>query len=134
MAGMGIAGDLSRRRLTAEDSPLRHVDLPLAAGAIVLAIYGLFMVYSATHRSLADFGNDPGYYLKRQGVFLVLGVLSMAAAMFLDYRIVKMYAPFFYAFALGLLVLSLVGEEVAKAGGEVPPRPIAHNPRMPEVR
>ncbi len=105
MAGMGIAGDLSRRRLTAEDSPLRHVDLPLAAGAIVLAIYGLFMVYSATHRSLADFGNDPGYYLKRQGVFLVLGVLSMAAAMFLDYRIVKMYAPFFYALALGLLVL-----------------------------
>jgi len=105
MAQMGIAGDLPRRRLTAEDSPLRHLDLPLAVGAIVLAIYGLFMVYSATHRSLADFGSDPGYYLKRQGVFLVLGVLAMAAAMLLDYRIVKMYAPLLYAFALGLLVL-----------------------------
>jgi rod shape determining protein RodA len=105
MAQLGIAGDLRRRRLTAEDSPLRHVDLPLAAGAVALAIYGLFMVYSATHRSLADFGHDPGYYLKRQGVFLVLGVLAMAAAMLLDYRIVKTYTPFLYAFALGLLVL-----------------------------
>ena len=105
MAQLGIAGDLPRRRLTAQDSPLRHVDLPLAAGAVTLAIYGLFMVYSATHRSLSDFGNDPGYYLKRQGVFLVLGVLAMAAAMLLDYRIVKTYTPFLYAFALGLLVL-----------------------------
>ena len=105
MAQLGIAGDLPRRRLTAEDSPLRHVDLPLAAGAVALAIYGLFMVYSSTHRSLADFGNDPGYYLKRQGVFLVLGALAMVAAMLLDYRIVKTYTPFLYALALGLLVL-----------------------------
>ena len=42
MAQLGIAGDLPRRRLTTEDSPLRHVDLPLAAGAVALALAGAF--------------------------------------------------------------------------------------------
>jgi len=89
----------------AGERPLRHVDATLALSAIGLAIYGLLMVYSATHRSLSDFGQDPGYFLKRQAAFMVLGVFAMIVAMTVDYRALKVYAPFIYAASVLLLLL-----------------------------
>ena len=81
MAQLDLASVGPRRRLAAEDAPLRHMDLTLAVGAIALAIFGLLMVYSATHRSLHDFGRDPGYDMKKQAVFMVLGIVAMVTAM-----------------------------------------------------
>jgi rod shape determining protein RodA len=105
MAQLDLASVGPRRRLAAEDAPLRHMDLTLALGAIALAIFGLLMVYSATHRSLSDFGRDPGYDMKKQAVFMALGIVAMVTAMVVDYRIVKAYAPALYALAVVLLVL-----------------------------
>jgi rod shape determining protein RodA len=87
------------------ERPLRHVDATLALSTIGLAVYGLLMVYSATHRSLSDFGQDPGYFLKRQAAFMVLGVIVMIVAMTVDYRALKIYAPFIFAASVLLLVL-----------------------------
>ena len=63
----------------ADRSPSRHIDPILAITSMLLTVYGLFMVYSATHKSLTEFGQDPGYYLKKQAIFLVLGVAAMVA-------------------------------------------------------
>jgi rod shape determining protein RodA len=89
----------------AERSAARHLDLTLVISVIGLVACGLFMVYSATYRSLEAFGQDPGYYLKRQAAFTVLGLGAMVVAAALDYRVVKIYATFIYVAFVALLIL-----------------------------
>jgi rod shape determining protein RodA len=105
MAQVDLAGVAPARAVPAERSPLRHVDVPLVLSAAVLAVFGLLMIYSSTHRSLAAFDQDPSYYLKRQMAFLVVAAFAMAVSVAIDYRYVKIYAGFFYLSAIGLLVL-----------------------------
>jgi rod shape determining protein RodA len=95
----------------------RHLDVTLIVTAILLGIYGLFMVYSATHQSLRTLGTDPGYYLKRQIVFLMLGIIAMIIVASFDYRLTKVYAPFSYGIVvfLLLLVLTPLGDETQGA-------------------
>jgi rod shape determining protein RodA len=95
----------------------RHLDITLIVTAVLLAIYGSFMVYSATHQSLQTLGSDPGYYLKRQIVFLMLGILAMIIVATFDYRLTKVYAPITYGIVvlLLLLVLTPLGAETAGA-------------------
>jgi len=93
------------RTLASERSPVRHVDPVLGLSGVVLAVYGLFMIYSATHKSLTDFGQDPGFYMKKQAIFLVIGMIGMVAAAALDYRLLKPFAAFFYVGTVFLLLL-----------------------------
>ncbi|HJP65811.1 MAG TPA: rod shape-determining protein RodA [Actinomycetota bacterium] len=95
----------SRAALADERSPVRHIDLSLAACGILLSIYGVLMIYSATNKSLVQFGQDPALYLKKQVIFLVLGVIALVVLAALDYRLLKLYAPFFYIGMLALLLL-----------------------------
>ena len=95
----------SARASVREGSPLRHADPVLAFAAVGLAVYGLLMIYSATHRSLLLLGQNPDYYAKRQAIFLVLGVIAMVVTALIDYRIVKAWAPVIYVGAVGLLIL-----------------------------
>ena len=99
------------------EGPLRHLDPTLIASSLGLALFGLFMVYSASHQSLRALGEDPGFYLKRQIAFLMLGVVIMAVVTAFDYRLVKVYAGIVFGvllFAL-LLVLTPIGDETAGA-------------------
>jgi rod shape determining protein RodA len=105
MAQLDLPIPLAGRQVTAEQRAYRHLDLSLALAATGLACYGLMMVYSSTHRTLQEFGGDPGYFLKRQATFLVIGVVAMVVATLVDYRLVRTYAPFFYLLAVTLLVL-----------------------------
>jgi rod shape determining protein RodA len=93
------------RSLATERSPARHVDLVLVGATLGLAVCGLLMVYSATNKSLAALNEDPRFYLKRQLAFAVLGLVVMVVAAVLDYRLVKIYAPFFYLACVAMLIL-----------------------------
>jgi rod shape determining protein RodA len=100
-----------------EHAALRHLDPTLIATTVALTIYGLFMVYSATQAGLRSLGEDPGFYLKKQLTFLLLGVIAMVVAALFDYRLVKVYAPIFYGAMVLLLVVVLtpIGDETAGA-------------------
>lgn len=99
---IGISG--SSRRAPA--APWRHVDIGLALGAIGVACFGLLMIYSATRARLVSEGIDPGYYVKRQAVFVVVGIVVMALAAAVDYRRLRDFAPIFYgASVLALLAI-----------------------------
>ena len=89
----------------------RHVDLVLVGSALLLAGIGLLMIYSATHVELEQEGLDPTYYLKRQAVWVLLGIGVMALIASIDYRIYRDYAPVLYVGMLVVLlaVLSPVG-------------------------
>lgn len=104
-------------RLASREGALRHLDPMLIVTTFALAVYGLFMVFSATNQGLASLGEDPGFYLKKQIAFLMLSLIAMIVAASFDYRLVKVYAPIAYgALVLALvLVLTPLGDETAGA-------------------
>jgi rod shape determining protein RodA len=110
--------DVTLSRWTTRDrGALRHLDPTLILTTVLLSVYGVFMVYSATRQSLLSLDEDPGFYLKKQLAFLMLGVMAMVIVALFDYRLAKVYAPIFYgvtAFLL-LVVLTPIGSETAGA-------------------
>jgi cell division protein FtsW len=72
-----------------------------------LVAFGLVMVYSATSAAAALGNGDPSYYLKRQGVYAVLGIAVMLVASRVEFRVLRGLAPFLLlgSFALCTLVL-----------------------------
>jgi rod shape determining protein RodA len=88
-----------------ERSLVRRIDPVLTVSALLLAATGLAMIYSATNKTLSTLGHDPGFYLKRQAVYLVIAVAAMAVTALIDYRLVKIYAGLIYVGCLGLLIL-----------------------------
>ncbi len=107
-------GAVLRRDPTA---PWRHLDWPLLGAALAVAGLSCLMVFSATRTSMADAGLDPYSYLKRQAVFLALGLVVTAAVVALDYRTYRDLAAVSFLVSLGLLVLVLtpLGKEVNSA-------------------
>jgi len=68
---------------------------------LALVAFGLVMVYSATSAAAALGNEDPSYYLKRQGIYAVLGVCVLLVASRFDFHGLRALAP-------GLLLVSLV--------------------------
>lgn len=97
--------DPSRRDPSA---PLRHIDVVLLVCTIAVAGLGTVMVFSATRGADAPYDT---FYLKRQLLFMVLGVVIMGLSSFVDYHRLREFAPFIYggACALLLLVVSRLG-------------------------
>ena len=89
-------------------SPWRHVDLSLAASILLLASFGLLMIYSATRSRLDEAGVDPQYYLQRQAIFVAIGLLVLVFTSVIDYRAFRDFAPVIYTGTVGLLILVLL--------------------------
>ena len=106
--GPGVSGSSWRTPASA----WRHVDLGLAMASIGVACFGLLMIYSATRDKLQAQGIDPGFYLKRQAAFVVVGMVAMVIAASIDYRRLRDFAPVFYVGSvLALLaILSPLGK------------------------
>jgi cell division protein FtsW len=66
-----------------------------------LVAFGLVMVYSATSASAALGNSDPGYYLKRQSLYALMGIVAMVVAARTPFSTWKRTAP-------GLVLASLV--------------------------
>ena len=96
----------------AKDSPLRRYDWILLVAVIALSLIGTLLVYSATQPSA-----DPRSYLIKQLINVALGVILMVVVSLLDYRQIRLLAPFVYvASVLGLAaVLSPLGTSVSGA-------------------
>jgi rod shape determining protein RodA len=85
----------------------RHIDLALLFATLGVSSMGVLMVYSATQNKLSDAGLDPYMYLKRQSVWVVLGLIAMAVMVSVDYRVLRDIAPVIAAGTVGLLLLVL---------------------------
>jgi cell division protein FtsW len=78
-----------------------------------LTAFGLVMVYSATSAPAALGGGDPGFYLKRQGIYAVIGIALLIAASRTDFRALRYLAPVLVLTSAFLCLLVLaVGEQV----------------------
>ena len=78
-----------------------------------LTAFGLVMVYSATSAPAALGGGDPGFYLKRQGIYAVLGIALLIVASRTDFRALRYLAPVLVLTSAFLcLVVLAIGEQV----------------------
>ncbi|HUP45228.1 MAG TPA: rod shape-determining protein RodA [Thermoanaerobaculia bacterium] len=85
------------------DRGLPSVDLNFLGTAIVIAAIGVVLIYSAT------WFTDPNLsVVKRQMIWVAIGILLMIAFMVVDYRVLFDIAPVLYAIGLILLVYLLV--------------------------
>jgi rod shape determining protein RodA len=88
-------------------APWRHVDVVLLVAVLLAAGLGLLMIYSATHQKLEQELSDPGFYLKRQIVWMMLGLGVMAVFTLVDYRFFRDFAPVIFAGTIFVLLMVL---------------------------
>lgn len=98
------------RRVRENDiAPVRHVDYVLLGLPIVLSALGLLMIYSSTRTRLQENGISTLYYVERQGIAIVIGVIAMFVVISIDYRKFRDLYPLVYIaifpLLLGVLVL-----------------------------
>ena len=92
---------------------VHYFDYSLLAIVIFLMCFGLVMLYSTSSYDAQLELGDSMYYLKRQGIFSVLGFGIMLAAAKIDYHWFAKFAKLLYwvAMVAMLLVLTPLGKE-----------------------
>ena len=80
---------------------------------LALVAFGIVCVYSATSAPAAVGGGNPNYYVERQVLYAVLGLVLMVIAQRLDYHRLRALAPMLVLVSLGLLLAVLaIGPDV----------------------
>jgi len=91
-------------------------DVVLVLTALILSAVGVVMVYSATRNDQVATGLSPHYYLERQAVFVVIGVVVMAVLAAVDYHWVEHGATALYlGIVLALLAMFAIGHSALGA-------------------
>jgi cell division protein FtsW len=75
---------------------------------LALVAFGLVMVYSATSASAALANGDSSFYLRKQGLYAVAGVVLLLVARRTNYRTLRRLAPMLVLTSIGLLLAVLV--------------------------
>jgi rod shape determining protein RodA len=99
-------------KLRAKDRP----DFGLFVGLVTLALVGVLVNYSASRQQLINAGENPHYYLERQGFFVVIGLVLMFIISRLDYRRFEIAATPLYVLSLVSLAGILVVGSTALGG------------------
>jgi rod shape determining protein RodA len=100
-----------RRRLSSDAGEyLRHLDYLLIAAVAGLVAYGLWVMQSVTSD---DVPGNPGYFVHKQAIFIVLGVAAFIATAIIDPERYRRYRYLLLAVVLVLmLAVFLFGEDV----------------------
>ena len=96
---------------------LEDYDLTIMLMAIALTCFGVVMVYSSSNIMAAKRFHDGFFFLKRQGLFAIIGFAIMLGVMHIDYRFWKKMAVPALLLCLVLLVMVLIPGIGGKAGG-----------------
>lgn len=93
-----------------------HADYGLLWGLIALGATGVVMAYSATRQQLVNAGENPHYYLERQGLFVLLGIVAMFLVSRIDYRRFEIAAtPLYVGSLLALAGVFVLGKSALGA-------------------
>ena len=85
-----------------------RMDLPFLLLTLLLTVMGLVMLFSASFPSANYETGDPTFYLKRQGLFALLGLAAMAVMSRMNYQKLRRYSVLLVGISLFLLLLVLV--------------------------
>lgn len=84
---------------------------------LTLAVFGIVMLASTSGLKALVIYNDPNYFVKRQGAWLVLGLVAAAITAKIDYHHWRFFAIPILILAVALLVLVFVPGIGVKIGG-----------------
>jgi rod shape determining protein RodA len=102
-AGVGTRRTRDLRR-GLDAAPVRHFDFMLVGAALALSVIGLVMIWSTTHHRIPG---DELYFVKRQALFLLLGIGAMVAVISIDYRRLRDHSMLAYVATVVLLIAVL---------------------------
>lgn len=107
-------------RLLAEPAAIMGPRLLFILSVIALCILGLVMVYSASSITAYNEFGDAAYYVKRQAIFLVIGLVFCAICSRIPYSVWSLPAVFITFWAISVVMLSLTafGMGVTALGAE----------------
>ena len=89
---------------------LRHLDYLLLLATAGLIVYGVTMIYFATH---SDIDGAPFYYVRQQLIAVAVGLLVALVVSVLDYELYRRFQWLLYAVAVLIVVAVLpLGENV----------------------
>lgn len=98
-----VTAPTTRRRGDSVVGLFAHLDLALLTLPIAISVLGLLMIYDASRFETARAGLSRMYYVERQGVAVLLGLIAMGVVMSIDYRRIRDAWPIFYLGVLPLL-------------------------------
>jgi rod shape determining protein RodA len=100
-----LSTSLAHRPAAGRPLALR-VDFALVLATVLVAGFGVVLVYSATRSKLAAAGINPHYFLTRQAAYVVVGFVFMIVLAVLDYRWLEHASAVLYvAMILALLAM-----------------------------
>ena len=94
-------------RASALNRRVLGVDVVLIGATLLAAVIGVVMVYTATRGELVAQGLSPHYFMKRQAVFVLVGVVGMVVMALIDYRHLESIGMLAYGLAVFALVVVL---------------------------
>jgi len=90
------------------------MDKYFLATLVTILVFGMVILSSAS----AGISSDPYLYLKKQGAFLILGIVFAFLLIRFDYTQLEKYSPYLYGLALVTLIVVLIfGSEVRGTTG-----------------
>lgn len=107
------------------------VDMPIVATLSLLLLLGTLMIFSASYPYASLHYGDGAYYIKRQVIFLAIGIIVMIFTSNIPVEIYKKTSPIVYSVCLFLLVAVLFGgfsEGIAKRWLGIPGTPLSFQP------
>ena len=104
---MMIKSRIKKLITSVADTSSGSYDLLFLLAVSMLAFYGTVMVFSAGYAYAAFRYEDGLYFVKRQAVWLVIGIIAMLSVSHIDAGLIKKYTSVAYFSTLVLLVLTL---------------------------
>lgn len=96
---------------------MHKINYKLLYVVLILVIFGLLMVYSASNVVALYKFNDKTYFLKRQLIFAIIGIALMFIIININLEILYKYTIYIYIIGLILLILVLIpGIGVVRGG------------------
>lgn len=86
----------------------KRFDMKLFIAVVILAVFGMIMIYSASSVWAEYKFHDSFYYMKRQAIFLGIGIFLMIASSKIDYNLYYEKANLILGICFVLLILVLI--------------------------
>jgi rod shape determining protein RodA len=88
-------------------APWRHIDVVLVSISLCLSGIGLLLIYSATRHKVNVGDITASGYLKRQALWVALGIVAMVITAVVDYRLLRDLSPVLYVGTVLVLIAVL---------------------------
>lgn len=102
-----IRKPLSNLRMNRFITKEKKFNILLASLIFAYAIFGVFVMLSASSYLTIKYNHSQSHYAIRQGFFVIVGFFAMILISFIDFRLYKKYAGIIWAVSIVIILLGL---------------------------